>query len=168
MAHGYAADEVYQSPIGLSKAIPAGSGLLPVPFSFGTKFPDDGRRPFPQVEVIGLRDAVQRDLARFEDHDMGGPRVCGDVGAGGKNRDRLFFLDHLLPGSEKSRFIRVVETKAEEQFGVYGLVTLDGRLGLREGYLPSRTVLSCYCIPFCEEIRKKDRRKRPFPILDHK
>lgn len=86
----------------------------------------------------------------------------------GKNRDRLFFLDHLLPGSEKSRFIRVVETKAEEQFGVYGLVTLDGRLGLREGYLPSRTVLSCYCIPFCEEIRKKDRRKRPFPILDHK
>jgi hypothetical protein len=72
----------------------------------------------------------------------------------GKNRNRLFFLDHFLPGPEKAGFILAVEAKAEERFGVYGLVTLDGRLGLREGYLPSRTVLSYYSIPFCEETRQ--------------
>jgi hypothetical protein len=86
----------------------------------------------------------------------------------GKNRDRLFFLDHFFPGPEKSSFIRAVEAKVDEQFGVYGLVTLDGRLGIREGYLPSLTILSCYSISFCEEIRKRDSRNRPFPIIDHK
>jgi hypothetical protein len=86
----------------------------------------------------------------------------------GKNRDHVFFLDHLLPGPEKSSFIRSVEVQVYERFGVYGMITLDGRLGLREGYLPSRTILSCYSISFCEEIRKRDSRNRPFPIIDHK
>lgn len=105
---------------------------------------------------------------RNRDGKIAGVAIGYSLETIGKNRDRLFFLDHLLPSPEKTRFIRAVEAKAEELFGIYGLVTLDGRLGLREGYLPSRTVLSCYSIPFCEETRKRDSRKRPFPILDHK
>jgi hypothetical protein len=86
----------------------------------------------------------------------------------GKKRDNLFFLDYLLLDTDKKRFIVPFEEAISNNYNVYGLVTLDSRLGLRDGYLPSRTVLSCYSIPFSQDFTKKDNLKRAYPIIEHK
>jgi hypothetical protein len=88
----------------------------------------------------------------------------------GKNKDNVFFLDNLYLGEgiNKQRFINNIENHVSDRFGVFGIVTLDQRLGIMNKYLPSGTVLSCYSIPFHENFLKTDYYKRKTPILDHK
>jgi hypothetical protein len=117
----------------------------------------------PGSESYGL---VQRDSTG----KIIGIAVGYNVVVIGKNRDNVFFLDNLYLGEgiDKQGFIKNVENHAIDRFNVFGMVTLDQRLGIMNKYLPSGTILSCYSIPYSGDFLKTDNYKRKVPILDHK
>jgi len=160
----------------LGRAVPLeliGAGNVEEATEFLNSTGPDVRRVFSPEELMRYA-ATQDDQRGFH---TGGVvvRQCGRIEGvaaayptelAGHEGNPLVFVDWvaLTEDARPARLARALEAMAREQFDACALVTLDPRLGLGCGYLPTRRVIGCYCTPFREELVTPSQAAHPPPI----
>lgn len=101
---------------------------------------------------------------------MAGVAVAYPTELAGHERESLLFVDWLAlkQGYGAARIAAALESLAREPYDACALVTLDPRLNIARGYLPTRRAIGCYCTPLRPELARTDVAQAALPPIDEK